>query len=159
MTGAATYSADNRDRLTNVSNIANIEVGSLVTGAGVGREIYVRAVDVNAQEITLSKPLSDAVGRQTYTFTRYRYLLDFSGFSRLDKFELEDLELQCNEEASGVMLAPLGTVMVIRDCVFNRPGHRGISSIGDGCQGMLIDHNQFISREGGVLTQNRWALR
>ncbi|MDA7426494.1 right-handed parallel beta-helix repeat-containing protein [Thalassococcus lentus] len=155
VTSQATYSASNQSRLTSVSNIANIEVGSLVQGAGVGREIYVKSINVGAQEITLSQPLSDAVGRQSYTFTRYRYLLDFSGFSKLDKFELEDIEFQCNEEASGVMLAPLGTIMVIRNCVFNRPGHRGITSIGDGCQGMLIDHNQFISREGGVLTQNR----
>lgn len=151
----ATYSAANQWRLTGVSNIANIQTGSLIEGAGVGREIYVKDVNIGQQEITLSQPLSDAVGTQTYSFTRYRYMLDFSGFDRLDKFELDDIEFQCSEMASGVMLAPSGTIMVIRNCVFNRPGHRGITSIGEGCQGMLIDHNQFISREGGELTQNR----
>jgi hypothetical protein len=151
----ATYSASNRWRLTNVANIANIEVGSLIQASGVGREIYVKDVNIGQQEITLSQPLSDAVGTQNYTFTRYRYMLDFSGFDRLDKFELDNIEFQCSEVASGVMLPPAGTVNVIRDCVFNRPGHRGITSIGEGCQGMLVDHNQFISREGGVLTQNR----
>lgn len=155
VTSPATYSAGNQWRLTNVTNIANIEKGSLIQGAGVGREIYVKDVNVGQQQITLSQPLSDAVGTQTYTFTRYRYMLDFSGFDKLEKFEIDDIEFQCSELASGVMLAPLGSIMVIRNSVFNRPGHRGITSIGDGCQGMLIDHNQFISHEGGILTQNR----
>ncbi len=156
--GTATYSASNQWQLTNVSNIANIEVGSLVTGAGVGREIYVKAKNVGAAEITLSQPLSDAVGTQSYTFTRFRYLLDFSGFSKLEKFEIEDVEFQCSELASGILLPPAGTVNVIRDCVFNRPGHRGITSPGEGCQGLLIDHNQFISAEADLETQNRQCV-
>ncbi|MBE9636606.1 right-handed parallel beta-helix repeat-containing protein [Salipiger mangrovisoli] len=156
--GTATYSASNPWQLTNVSNIANIEVGSLVTGAGVGREIYVKEKSVGAATITLSQPLSDAVGTQAYTFTRFRYLLDFSGFTKLEKFEIEDVEFQCSELASGVMLPPAGTVNVIRDCVFNRPGHRAITSPGDGCQGMLIDHNQFLSAEGDLETQNRQSV-
>lgn len=158
VTGTATYSASNQWQLTNVSNIANIEVGSLVTGAGVGREIYVKAKNVGAAEITLSQPLSDAVGTQSYTFTRFRYLLDFSGFTKLEKFEIEDVEFQCSELASGVLLPPAGTVNVIRDCVFNRPGHRGITSPGEGCQGLLIDHNQFISAEADLETQNRQCV-
>jgi len=155
VTSQATYAAANQWRLTDVANIANIPVGALVEGAGVGREIYVKSVNVGAQEITLSQPLSDAGGTQQYTFTRFRYMLDLSGFDRLDKFEIDDVEFQCSETASGVMLPPSGTVNVIRNCVFNRPGHRGVSSIGEGCQGLLVDHNQFISWEGGVLTQDR----
>lgn len=158
VTGTATYSASNQWQLTNVSNIANIEVGSLVTGAGVGREIYVKAKNLGAAEITLSQPLSDAVGTQSYTFTRFRYLLDFSGFSKLEKFEIEDVEFQCSELASGILLPPAGTVNVIRDCVFNRPGHRGITSPGEGCQGLLIDHNQFISAEADLETQTRQCV-
>ncbi|MGB0960838.1 MAG: glycosyl hydrolase family 28-related protein, partial [Halocynthiibacter sp.] len=49
----ATYSKTTPLTLTNVQNIAQIPIGSLVTGTGVGREIYVRSVDVLAQEITL----------------------------------------------------------------------------------------------------------
>lgn len=158
VTSQARYAADNRFRLTNVTNVANIPVGALVEGNGVGREIYVRDVNVAAQEVTLSQPLSDAIGTQSYTFTRFKYILDFSGFEKLDQFVLEDIEFQCQEEASGVLLAPLGTIMQIRDCTFNRPGHRGISSPGDGCQGMLVDYCQFISHEGGTLTQNRVSV-
>ena len=158
VTSQARYAADNRFRLTNVTNAANIPVGALVEGNGVGREIYVRDVNVAAQEVTLSQPLSDAIGTQSYTFTRFKYILDFSGFEKLDQFVLEDIEFQCQEEASGVLLAPLGTIMQIRDCTFNRPGHRGISSPGDGCQGMLVDYCQFISHEGGTLTQNRVSV-
>ncbi|WP_121630531.1 right-handed parallel beta-helix repeat-containing protein [Tropicibacter alexandrii] len=158
VTSAATYSASNDGKLTQVNNAANIQVGSLVEGAGVGREVYVRSVNVSAQEVTLSQPLSDAVGRQTYTFTRFKYMLDLSNFERLNVFELEGIEFQCNAVASGILLPPLGAINVIRNCVFNRPGDRGITSIGDGCQGMLIDHCQFLSNEGGLLSQNRTSI-
>ncbi|SDY74012.1 right-handed parallel beta-helix repeat-containing protein [Citreimonas salinaria] len=158
VTSQASYAASNRWRLTNVANIANIPVGSLVEGAGVGREVYVRSVNVGAREVGLSQPLSDAQGTQTYTFTRFKYLLDLSGFDRLDKFEIDDVEFQCSEVASGVLLPPSGVVNVIRNCVFNRPGHRGISSHGEGCQGLLIDHNQFISWEPDKLTQDRYTI-
>ncbi|AWI82756.1 hypothetical protein CEW88_03170 [Alloyangia pacifica] len=158
VTGTATYAAANPWQLTNVSNIANIEVGSLVTGAGVGREIYVKDKNVGAATITLSQPLSDAIGTQGYTFTRFRYLLDFSGFTKLEKFEIEGVEFQCSEVASGVMLPPAGTVNVIRSCVFNRPGHRGITSPGDGCQGLLVDHNQFLSAEADLATTSRQSV-
>ncbi len=50
---AASYSTSNDDRLTSVTNVANIQVGSLVQGTGVGREVYVREVNVAAQEIRL----------------------------------------------------------------------------------------------------------
>jgi hypothetical protein len=158
VTSRATYSAGNPWRLTNVDNIANIQKGSFVEGAGVGREIYVKDVNLGAGEVTLSQPLSDAVGTQDYTFTRFKYLLDFTGFDRLNVFEMEGIEFQCGEKASGLVLPALGTVNVVRNCVFNRPGHRGITSIGDGCQGMLIDHCQFISYEGGTLSQDRVSV-
>ncbi|CUH75368.1 glycosyl hydrolase family 28-related protein [Tropicibacter naphthalenivorans] len=157
-TSMATYSASDPWHLTDVTNIANIQVGSLVEAPGVGREIYVRSVNVSAGEVKLSQPLSDAVGRQTYTFTRFKYMLDFTGFEKLNVFELEGVELQCGTVASGMILPAVGTVNVVRNCVFNRPGHRGITSIGDGCQGMLIDHCQFISHEGGLLTQDRVSV-
>jgi hypothetical protein len=149
--------ADDR-RLSDVTNIASIEVGSLVEGAGVGREVYIREVDVAARQLTLSAPLWGAAGTQRYTFTRFRYLLDLSGLDRLDGFEIDGVELQCCERASGVMLPPVGTGNLIRNAVFNRPGHRGITSIGDGCEGLVVDHSVFISHEGGVLTQDRASI-
>ena len=158
VTSTATYSASNNWRLTNVTNAANVPVGALITGAGVGREVYVRSVNVAAQEITLSQPLSDAVGTQSYTFTRFKYLLDFTGFERINVFELEGLEFQCQGYASGLALAPIGAVNVIRNCVFNRPAQRGITSIGDGCQGLLVDLCQFISTEGGAEVQDRTTV-
>ncbi|WP_146590060.1 right-handed parallel beta-helix repeat-containing protein [Puniceibacterium confluentis] len=158
VTSQASYAADDRFKLTNVVNIANIPVGSHVEGAGVGREIYVRSKNVAAGELTLSQPLSDATGTQNYTFTRFRYILDFTGFERLDQFVVEDVEFQCNTLASGIALAPLGSVNYIRDCTFTRPGQRGITSIGDGCQGLWIDGCQFISHEGGTLTQDRTTV-
>ncbi|WP_348524098.1 right-handed parallel beta-helix repeat-containing protein [Phaeobacter sp. J2-8] len=157
-TSAATYSASDDDKLTNVGNIANIPVGSLITGVGVGREVYVRSVNIAAQEITLSQPLGAATGSQTFTFTRFKYMLDFSGFEQLTSLSFSDVEFQCNNKASAIMLAKTGTVFQVRDCYFTRPKYRGITSIGYGCQGMLVDRCQFLSSEGGIAAQNRVSI-
>ncbi len=158
VTSVGTYDPAVPTRLSNVTNIANVQVGSLVQGAGVGREVYVRDVNVAAQTLTLSMPLSDATGSQTFTFTRFQFLLDFSGFASLQDFELTDVEFQCNGLASGALLAIDGSIMQFRDCVFNRPGHRGIASPGEACQGMLVDRCKFLSNESSVLAQNRGSI-
>ncbi len=154
----ATYSPSSSLKLTNVVNVANVLVGSLVTGNGVGREVYVRAKNVGAQEITLSAPLYDAAGTQNYTFTRFKYMLDFSGFDDLDKFSMSDIEYRCNGRCSGILLPPSGLIFQLRDCYMTKPKDRGITSHGEGCQGMLIDRCQFLSDEGGVLSPNRVSI-
>ena len=147
VTSVATYAAASPLTLTGVVNIANIQVGALVTGNGVGREIYVTAVNVGQQRITLSRELYDAEGTQTFTFRRFKYLLDFSGYDELSQFVIADVEFQCDGKASGVMLARQGLTFALRDCFFTKPKDRGVTSIGTGCQGMLIDRCQFQSNE------------
>ena len=158
-TSQATYSASNARKLTNVTNVANIPVGALVQGTGVGREIYVRSKNVGAQEIELSAPLHDAEGTQNYTFLRFDYLLDFSGFASLSLFIMSDIEFQCNSKCSAVMLSPGGPVKEFQDCYFSRPKDRGITSIGDGCQGMLIHRCQFLSAEEPPAGSDRVSIR
>ncbi|MGJ8621208.1 MAG: glycosyl hydrolase family 28-related protein [Yoonia sp.] len=158
LTSQATYSASNDNRLTNVANIANIAVGSLVTGNGVGREVFVSAVNVGAQTIELSRPLYDAEGTQVFTFTRFQYLLDFSGYEKLSKFILDDIEFQGRGVASGIMMAPEGITFHVRDCFVNRPKDRGITSPGRGCQGMMLDRCQLISDEQGLPVADRVSI-
>ncbi|WP_270727395.1 right-handed parallel beta-helix repeat-containing protein [Shimia sp. Alg240-R146] len=158
VTSQATYSTSEGRRLRNVSNAANIQVGSLVSGNGVGREVYVRAVNVATQEITLSQPFYDAAGTQNFTFTRFKYIFDFSGFSKISAFSVSDIEFQCNSKASGILLSPSGVAFHVRDCFFTRPKHRGISSPGEGCQGLLVDRCQFITNEGGTRSQDRISV-
>ncbi|MEM6758596.1 MAG: glycosyl hydrolase family 28-related protein [Pseudomonadota bacterium] len=158
VTSQATYSTSQTTRLTNVVNVANIEVGSLVTGNGVGREIYVRSKNVSTSEITLSAPLFDAVGTQTFTFTRFDYLLDFSGFSFLSRLIISDVEFQCNGLCSGVLLAPAGPVNQFQDCFFTRAKDRGITSHGDGCQGMKISRCQFLSSQDALSVPDRTVI-
>jgi hypothetical protein len=158
VTSQATYATGNPLKLTNVANVVNIPVGSLVTANGVGREVYVSSRNVGAQEITLSKPLYDAAGTQNYTFKRFKYMLDFSGFSRLDKMALSNIEFQCWGDCSAILLAPTGVVFHIRDCFITRPKDRGITSHGSGCQGMLIDRCQFLSDESDKLGQDRVSI-
>ena len=154
----ATYSTDVPYVLSGVTNIANIEVGSLVTGAGVARETYVRSKNVGAGTVELSLPPGSQGGTRTYTFTRFRYLLDFSGFGRLDRFEMTNLEFVCDGVASAVMLPPSGITSRFSGCVFNRPRDRAITSIGTGCQGMMIDECQFLSNEQPVRVQDRVSV-
>lgn len=151
----ATYSLAFQSKLTAVSKISSIRVGSLVEGQGVGREVYVTSVNISRKEITLSAPLHDAEGTQNFTFTRFKYLIDFSGFTRVSKFVFQNIEFQCDSKASGIMLAPSGYLFHAKDCFFNRPKNRGITSIGTGCQGMLVDQCKFQSSEGGEKAQDR----
>ncbi len=158
VTSQATYATANAKTLTNVTNISSIQVGSLVTGNGVGREVYVRAKNNGAQTIELSQPLYDAAGTQNFTFTRFKYLLDFSGFTKLDKFGLADIEFQCNTRCSGILLAPSGATFQLRDCFISRPKDRGISSHGTGDQGMFVERCQFLSSEESSTVPQRTTI-
>ena len=157
-TSQGTYSISNPTRISNVVNVANVKVGSLVTGAGVGREVYVSGINIGAKIVYISAPLYDAAGTQNFTFKRFKYLLDFSGFQSLSQFVLDDIEFQGNGFASGVMLAPSGITFHVRDCFFTKPKDRGLTSIGTGCQGMMVDRCQFNSNETALNVQNRSTI-
>jgi hypothetical protein len=158
VTVQASYDPDNPTWLTGVGAPDSIPLGALVTGNGVGREVYVRNVDVPGGRIELSAPLYGVSGSQSFTFTRFRYLLDFSGFSKLSKFVIESVELKCNGVASGLMLAPDGVIFQFRESQINAPRDRAITSIGTGCQGLLIDRNQFLSNEMQAAAQSRTSI-
>lgn len=158
VTSQATYDSDDPRTLTNVVNVANVPVGARVSANGVGREIYVESKNISTQEIRLSQPLYDAEGTQNYTFTRFKYVLDFSGFDTISLFNISDVEFLCNSLASGILLATSGVAFHIRDCFFNRPKHRAITSPGSGCQGMLVDRCNFITAEGGTPAQDRISI-
>ena len=150
VTSQAFYSVSSPYKLSNVANVANIPVGSLVTAAGVGREVYVRSKNVAKQEIELSQPLYDAAGTQIYTFRRFKYVLDFLGFEKISKLIISDIEFNCSARASCILMAPAGLTFQVRDCVFGDPKDRAISSHGQGFQGMLVDRNQFLSPESNT---------
>ncbi len=154
-TSTASYSTGTPRQL---GNVANIEVGSLVTGAGVGREVYVTARNVGAGTLTLSQPLYGPAASQTYTFRRFRYALDFSGFTKLSRINLSDIDIQCNGECSGVLLAPAGSLFHLRDCWITKPRDRGVTSHGTGCQDLQIDRCQFISNEQSVPATDRTSV-
>lgn len=158
VTARATYSASDSRTLTNVQNISSIPVGSLVNGTGVGREIYVKSKNTGTNQITLSAPLYDAEGTQNFTFVLHKYILDFTGFSSMEKFGVSGIEFQCNGRASAIKLPPSGKVFSIHDCFITRPKDRGITSIGTGCQGMLVDNCQFLSAEDALDVSERTSI-
>ncbi|SLN53132.1 Pectate lyase superfamily protein [Roseovarius litorisediminis] len=157
-TSQASYDPNEAKRLTGVLNVANIPIGSLIEGAGVGREVYVRDKNVSTQEITLSQPLYDAAGTQVFTFRRFKYMLDFSGFDKLSKFGMSNIEFQCGGHCSGILLPPSGVGFSLQDCFVTKPKNRGISSHGEGDQGMMIDRCQFLSDESPVLATERTSI-
>lgn len=158
VTSTTTYSPSTATRLSSVANVANIPVGARVSGPGVGREVYVLAKNVGASTLTLSQPLWGGAGSRTLTFSRYKYLLDFSGFEDLSRFEIDRLDMNCNGLCSGIMLPKIGLTLRIGDCVLNRPLDRGISSIGSGCQGLIVEGCQFWSNEQPMLAQDRTSI-
>ncbi len=158
VTSIATYSASNNLTLTGVANVANVKVGSLVIGAGVGREVYVTATNIGAGTVTISQPLYAAVGVRSYTFRRFKYMLDFSGFGLMSRFEIEDVEFNNLGTGSGVLLPMAGSTQRFMSCTFNRPQDRAISSAGLGCQGMFVDMCQFLSNEQSVPAVDRTTI-
>ena len=148
VTRSGTWSAADPRRISGLANVADIPVGALVTAPqGVGREIYVSSKDVAGGRVTLSAALSGAPVTQGYTFRRFQYLLDFSGWLNLQRFIVSDIEFLCGGLCSGINLPVDGLVFQIQDCFFTGPKDRGITSTGEGCQGMQIDRCQFLSNE------------
>lgn len=155
---AGTYNPNQPLIMTGVANVANIEVGSRVIGAGVGREVYVNAKNVAAGTLTLSQPLFGGAATRSYNFMRYRYAFDFSDMEHLSRLNFDDIDFVLAGDASGVMLALTGNMNCFRDCYFTRPRDRGITSIGTACQDLLVDRCQFLSNEMEALAQTRTSV-
>jgi len=158
VSAVATYAVNNPLSLTGVANIAAIPVGARVSGTGVGREVYVTAKNVAASTITLSRPLWAAAGTRTFTFDRYAYMLDFSGFTELTRFQIKEVEFSCASIASGINLATAGAIFDVSECMFGLVKDRAITSTGEGCQDLHIDRCQFFSADQGLLAQNRTSV-
>jgi len=158
VTSTATYSTASPYTLTSVANVANIPVGARVTGTGVGREVYVRAVNVGAGTVTLSQPFYGGSGTRNLTFRRYKYVLDFSGMAALSRFTIDNIEFLLNGFASCVMIPPSGDSFNLRDCYVVRPKDRVITSIGTGCQNLTLDRCHFLSDEQSTPAQDRTSV-
>ncbi|MEM6579198.1 MAG: right-handed parallel beta-helix repeat-containing protein, partial [Pseudomonadota bacterium] len=158
VTSQASYSAGNPKVLTNVANVANIQIGSLIEGAGVGREVYVRDRNIGAQTLEISQPLYDAEGTQVFTFKRFKYMWDFSGFDQISHLEVSNVDFQCNGDCNAVLLPPSGAAIHFRDCFISFPRERGITSHGEGDQGLLIDRCQFLSNETALVVSDRQSI-
>ena len=139
VTSVGTYSTASPTRLSAVANIAAIPVGARISGTGVGREVYVASKNVGAGTLELSQPLWGGNGTRSYTFKRFKYLLDFGGFAELNRFEISDLEFSCGFNASGVNLPFNGAINRFDRCTFMLPLNKAITSYNSGCQGLVIE--------------------
>ena len=125
----------------------------------MGREVYVTVKNIGAGTVDVSQPLYGAAGMRTYTFRRFKYMLDFSGFSLLSRFEIEDVEFNCTGRRVGVHAAawpgtPSGS------CPAPSTGRRtgASASTGAGCQGMFVDMCQFLSNEQSLAAVDRTTI-
>ncbi len=71
---------------------------------------------------------------------------------------MHEIEFNSLGISSGVMMPLAGSVNRFDSCTFNRPLHRGITSIGSGCQGMFVDYCQFLSNEQALAAQARTTI-
>jgi hypothetical protein len=154
VTSPATFNAAQPLQLSGVTNVAAVPVGARISGSGVGREVYVTSKNIGAGTIELSRPLFQT-GTRTLTFSRFQYMLDFSGFAKHSKFEINNVEFLCNGVASCINLGIEGSVFRLNNCTINRPKDKGITSIGRACQDLHIDDCQFFSVEMALPTQSR----
>jgi len=157
-TSDGSYNPANPYKLTGLTNASQIQPGSLVTGNGVGREVYVKDVDVSGASLTLSEALYGPNPTQAYTFTRNKYALDFVGFANLSRFTLQNIEFQMLKRGSGVMLARGGGNFHIKDCYFNKVAQRAVTSVGSGCQDLHIDRCHFSSPDSGEPAVDRTSV-
>ncbi len=158
-TRSGSWTSSSPFEISGVSNAATVKVGSLVTAPlGVGREVYVRAVNAAQSKVFLSSPLAAPPSTQTYTFTRFKYMLDFIGFENLQRFIISDIEFLCGGICSAINLPLDGLVMQIQDCYFTGPKDRAITSADQGCQGMQIDRCQFLSNEQTIDVPQRRTI-
>ncbi|MEO0343705.1 MAG: right-handed parallel beta-helix repeat-containing protein [Pseudomonadota bacterium] len=155
---AARYVTSSAYKLTNISNAEDIAVGSLITGSGVGREVYVTSVNAAAGEVSLNDALYGASGNQNYTFTRHKFAFDLSGFSKLQRFVISHVDLHCQGNCSGIALSTGGLANQIQDCTFTRPKDRAIASFSGGCAGLQIDRCQFYSNESELDSEDRTTI-
>lgn len=153
----ATYQSGTQT-LAGLSTTAGIAPGMLVEGEGVGREVYVVSVDTANDSVALNQPLHSASAPQGFTFTRFKYLLDFLGFDDLKRIVIEDVEFWGRGLASGIMLPPEGIAWHISDCWFLDPADRAITSIDGADSGLAIDRCEFLSNEGNTPPSQRKTI-
>ncbi len=157
-TSQATYNPNNPEQLTNVTNASQIQPGSEIAGNGVGREVYVKSVNVAAQTVTLTQGLYGPNTTQSYTFTRYKYMLDFMKFENLRRLVFDAVEFQMNGYTNGILMAKEGENWQFKDCFFIKPKVKGITSAGRSCQDLHLDRCQFISSEQGLAATDRVSV-
>ena len=159
-TSVATYDPSDSTRLTNVANVANIPVGSLVQGSGVGREIYVRSKDVAAGEITLNAPIYDASGTQTLRSRRSNtcWISAASAPCANSAWSRSNFSATAGAARSGWRRRAARSRC--RIVLSADPRIAGSHRLGRGCKGMLIDNCQFLSSEESfdVTDRNSIAL-
>lgn len=147
----ARHSAKAPAVLSDLSAQVAVPAGALAEGGGIGREVFVAATEPERGMLRLSRPPWGAAARGSYTFRRFRYAIDLSGFERLSGLTLDGVTVECGGVASAVLLPSDGAEFAARDCRFVGIGHRGISSPGTGCRELGIERCTFRSEGPGAV--------
>ena len=144
--------------LSNVQNISQIDIGSNIHGSGVGRDVFVVDKNESAKTITLNRELYGPPTTQTYTFTRFKFLIDFCEVDEVKYFEMVNIRFQLKARASLIILAKKGIACKMTHLWVQGPKDRGICSYNEGCNGITVESCNFQSDEWVVEASERKAI-
>ena len=140
-----------------LADTKGITRGMHISGPGLSRETYVTEV-INGTEIGINTYAISAQSNQQYTFTKFAYLLDFSGFDQLTKLNIDHVNFSLNGMISGMMLGNDGIGNHIENNWFVDPKNRGITDFNGGAKGISINNNEMTSNDDAYQNPQRYPI-
>lgn len=127
-----------------LANTTGITAGMMVTGAGLGRELYVKSVD-SATQVTLNRTAYGTNASTTFTFTEFKYVLDWSGFTTCSRVSIVGNQFNlASTNPACVLRGPYdGIGWSIKDNTLNNIGERGFTDWNSGFSGMAFEGNEI----------------
>ena len=139
-----------------MASTANLKAGMEVTaGTRLPRGTFVQSID-SATQITLSKS-SMTTGSSTLSWWRRRYVLDFSGFTALSRFTMDNLYINLQTNASFYLSSMNDDIVEFKNCRFVNPKRFCINQFALG-GGMVIEGCDFISDEAATAPHLRTRI-
>ena len=140
-----------------LADTKDIVRGMHIAGPGLARETYVTAVN-SATEITINTYAISAQRNQQYTFTKFSYILDFSGFDQLSRLNIDHVNFLLKGMASGIMLGTDGIGNHIENNWFVDPKNRGITDFNTGARGISINSNEMTTTAEAYQNPERYPV-
>lgn len=140
-----------------LSSTQGIVRGMHISGPGLSRETYVTEV-INGTDIGINTYAISAQTNQQYTFTKFGYLLDFSGFNQLSRLSIDHVNFSLRGMVSGIMMGSDGIANHIESNWILDPKNRGITDFNSGARGISINNNEMVSNATAYADSLRYPV-